>query len=64
MVCVLVKVLRANAVVLAFDHAAQAGEVAFDHVGVLAVVAVNLGVVHAINVVAHVQFVPVACLVG
>jgi hypothetical protein len=44
MVCVLVKVLRANAVVLAFHHAAQAGKVAFDHVGVLAVVTVNLGV--------------------
>ena len=36
--------------VLALDHVAQAGKEAFHHVRVLAVVAVNLGVVHAVNV--------------
>ena len=41
LVGVLVQVLRADMVVLAYDHAAQAGEVAFRPVGVLAVVAVG-----------------------
>ncbi len=39
----LVKVLRANVVVLALHHAAQAREVAFDHVCVLAVNDVSAG---------------------
>ncbi len=54
----------ANMVVLAFNHAAQAGKVALDHVGMLAVVAVDFRVVHPINVPARVQKIPVACLVG
>lgn len=53
MIGVLVEVLRANVMVLALHHAAQAGKIAFHHVCV-AVVAVNLGVVHAINVPSHV----------
>jgi len=57
-VCVLVQVVRANTVVLALDHVAQATKEALNHVGVLAVVAVNLGVVHAVNVVAYVQLIP------
>lgn len=47
---VLVKVLRANVVVLTNDYAAQTQEIAFDHVGVLTVVAVNLRVIHALNI--------------
>jgi hypothetical protein len=47
-------------VALALDHVAQAAKEAFDHVGVLAVVAVKLGVVHAVNVVAYLQRIPLA----
>ena len=53
MVCVLVQVLWRHAVVLAFDHVAQAAKEAFNHVCVLTVVAVDFGVVHAVNVVAQ-----------
>jgi hypothetical protein len=63
-VCVLVQVLRAYVVMLALNHTAKTREIAFNHVGMLAVVAVNLGVVHAVNVVSHVQLIPVAGLVG
>ena len=49
LVRVLVQVLRADVVMLALHHAAQAGEVAFRHVGVLAVVAVDLAMVHAVT---------------
>lgn len=61
---VLVKILRANVVVLTSDHAAQTREIAFDHVGVFAVVAIDFAVVHALDVPARVQQVPVACFVG
>jgi hypothetical protein len=50
-----VQILWRHAVVLAFDLVAQAAKEAFHHVRVLAVVAVNLRVVHAVNVVAHVS---------
>ena len=61
---VLVQVLRANAVVLTFHHAAQAREVAFHHVRMLAVVAVALAVVQALHLIANVQQIPMAGLIG
>ena len=64
MVCILVQIFWANAVVLAFDHVTKAAKEAFDHVGMLAVVAVNFRVVYTLNMVAHVQFIPIACLIG
>lgn len=41
LVRIMVQVLRADVVMLAANHAAHAREVAFDHVGVLAVVRVS-----------------------
>ena len=55
LVRILAQVLRADMVVLPDNHAAQAGEIAFGPVGVLAVVAVDLGMVHAVNRPARVQ---------
>lgn len=52
---VLVQVAWADAVMLAEDHAAQAKEVAFHLVGVLAVVAVDEAVVHTLDGPARVQ---------
>lgn len=49
MVRILVQVFGANAVVLAFDHVAQAAKEAFHHIRVLAVVAVDFGMVHAVD---------------
>ena len=56
---ILVQVLGANPMVLALDHVAQTREELLYHVCVLAVVAVNFGVVHANHVKAHVQNIPV-----
>ena len=64
MVCVLVQVVRADAVMLTVHHAAQAREIAFRHVRMLAVVAVALAVVHAVHLIANVQQIPMAGLIG
>ena len=64
LVRILVQVLGADVVMLSLDHAAQAREIAFHHVGVLAVVAVAFRVVHAVNVVTRMQQVPMAGFVG
>lgn len=50
--------------VLAFDHVAKTGKERFHHVCVLAAVAVDFGVVHAVNHPTVVQRVPVGRLVG
>ena len=55
--------MRADLVVLATDHAAQAGEEALDIVGVLAVQAVRLGMVDAAHWEVTDQIVPVCGLV-
>lgn len=65
MVGILVEVLVRNVVVLALHHAAKAGEVAFNPVGVLAVaVAVQFAVVDAAGLEIHVKNVPMGCFIG
>ena len=61
---ILVQVVRADMVVLPDNHPAQAREIAFGPIGVLAVVAVNLAMVHPVNGPDAVKHVPVAGLVG
>lgn len=58
------QVLRANVAVLAFDHAAQTGEIAFRHFGALAVVAVDFAVAHTVHHPDVVQRVTVRCFIG
>ena len=58
---ILVKVPRADVVVLTANHAAQAREVAFRHVPMLAAVRVDQRVVDALDTPAVVQIIPKAC---
>ena len=55
---VLVQIAGADVVVLPADHTTQAREERLRHVGVLAMVAVDFGVVHTVHHPASVQQVP------
>jgi hypothetical protein len=64
MVCVLVKVLRRNVVMLTTDHAAKAAEIALNHIRRDALIRIGFGVIDAVRLEGSVQRIPMSGFVG